>query len=333
MNLKSKYMGMEIATPIVAAASPLTGNLRTLQRLERAGAGAVVLPSLFEEQIEHEEVEIQRLLDYGAENSPEVTGYFPELQEYRTGPVSYLKLIEEAKEKLSIPVIASLNGSSTGGWIEYAKLMQQAGADAIELNIYFVATDPEVSGSDVERRYVDLVLAICKEVNIPVAVKVGPFFSSMANMAVRLESAGAAGLVLFNRFLQPDIGLEDLEVVPTVQLSREEELRLPLRWIAILREHIKGSLAATSGVHSAEDVTKLVLAGADGVQIASSVLRRGPEFLTELRDGLTRWMEENEYESVEQMKGSMSQANIPDPEAFERANYMEALRSYTADLP
>jgi dihydroorotate dehydrogenase (fumarate) len=333
MNLETNYLGIDLKSPIVASSSPLTRRLDTLQRLEDAGVGAVVLPSLFEEQIEHEELEIQRILDYGAENSPEADGYFPDLQDYNTGPISYLNLIRDAKKSLDIPVIASLNGATPGGWVGHAKRMEEAGADAVELNIYIMPTDPDVSGAEVEQRYIDLVVDVRDELKVPLAVKIGPYFSSMPNMARQLESAGADGLVLFNRFLHPDIALEELRVTPRLDLSTSSEMRLPLRWIAILREHMEASLAATSGAHVPSDAIKLILAGADVVMVASSLLQRGPEHAQELIRGMRAWMLEHDYESVEQMRGAMCQENSPDPEAFERANYMEALTSYTMELP
>jgi dihydroorotate dehydrogenase (fumarate) len=331
VDLRTRYLGLELANPILAAASPLTGTIDSLRQLESAGVGAVVLRSLFEEQIEHDEMAAHDLFLYGAEISPEVTGYFPELEDYNTGPEAYLALISGAKAALSVPVIASLNGHTKGGWTRYARLFEEAGADAIELNVYFLATDPRVSAAEVEARYVDLVEAVVQQVTVPVSVKIGPFFSSLANVALRLVDAGAAGLVLFNRFLQPDVHLEELTVAPRLVLSTPEEARLALRWIAILRAHTPASLAASTGVHAATDALKLLLTGADVVQVASSLLDKGPYHAASIISGVTSWLEENGYDSVAQMRGSLSQLNVPDPEAFERANYMRALVSYTSE--
>jgi dihydroorotate dehydrogenase (fumarate) len=330
VDLRTRYLGLELANPIVASASPLTGTIDSLKRLEDAGVAAVVLPSLFEEQIEHEEMAAHKLMLQGAEISPEAQGFFPEL-DYDTGPDQYLDLITTAKKSLSVPVIPSLNGHTPGGWTRYAKRFEEAGADAIELNVYFLATDPGDTSAAVESRYVDLVASVKGQVKLPVAVKVSPYFSAMANMATRLARAGASGLVLFNRFLQPDILLEELEVAPHLVLSTSDELRLALRWIAILHGRIDASLAATGGAHTPEDVLKLVLAGADCVLLASSLLRKGPAHVTGLLKGVETWMRERDYESVTQMKGSLSQRACPDPDAFERANYMKALKSYTSE--
>jgi dihydroorotate dehydrogenase (fumarate) len=330
-DLRSRYLGLALKNPIVAAASPMTNSLDKLKRLEDAGVAAVVLPSLFEEQIEHEEMATHNLMLSGAELSPEARGFFPEMQHYNTGPDNYLKLIVEAKRALSVPVIPSLNGYTPGGWTHIAKQFEQAGADAIELNVYFLATDPEDTSASVEKRYVDLVASVSSIVSIPVAVKVSPYFSAMANMATRLAAAGAAGLVLFNRFVQPDILLEELEVTPHLALSTSDELRLALRWIAILRGRVQASLAATGGAHTPDDVLKLLLAGADCVMIASSLLRHGPAQVGALVNGIRKWMTEREYASVEQMKGSLSQQACPDPAAFERSNYMKALTTYTSE--
>jgi dihydroorotate dehydrogenase (fumarate) len=331
-DLRSRYLGLELRNPIVASASPLTGSIDSLKRLEDAGVGAVVLPSLFEEQIEHEEMATHNLMLYGAELSPEAQGFFPEMQHYNTGADKYLELVGEAKRALSVPVIASLNGHTPGGWTRIAKQLEQAGADAIELNVYFLAADPADTSTAVEQRYIDLVASVRGITTVPVAVKVAPYFSAMANMAQRLEQAGASGLVLFNRFVQPDIMLDELEVAPHLVLSTSDELRLALRWIAILHGRVGASLAATGGAHSHEDVLKLLLAGADCVMIASSLLRSGPAHVAELLRGIKQWMNEREYESVRQMKGSLSQRSCPDPDAFERANYMKALKSYTSEF-
>jgi len=332
VDLRTRYLGLELAHPIVASASPLTGNIDSLKRLQDAGVAAVVLPSLFEEQIEHEEMATHNLMLYGAELSPEAQGFFPEMQHYSTGPEKYLELIGEAKQALKVPVIASLNGYTPGGWTSIARKFQDAGADAIELNVYFLAASVDDTSAEVEGRYIERVESVTRQVTIPVAVKVAPYFSAMANMAARLAQAGAEGLVLFNRFLQPDIVLEELEVAPHLVLSTSDELRLALRWIAILRGRVKASLAATGGAHTPEDVLKLLLAGADCVMLASSLLTKGPNHVSALVRGVQAWMTEREYASVSQMKGSLSQQACPDPDAFERANYMKTLKSYTSEF-
>ena len=332
VDLRTRYLGLDLRNPIVASASQLTGSIESLKRLEDAGVGAVVLPSLFEEQIEHEEMATHNLMLYGAELSPEARGFFPEMQHYDTGAGKYLKLIGDAKRALSVPVIASLNGYTPGGWTRIARQLEEAGADAIELNVYFLAADPADTGADVEQRYLDLVTSVRATTQVPVAVKVAPYFSAMASMAVRLAKAGASGLVLFNRFVQPDIILEELEVAPHLVLSTSEELRLALRWIAILYGRVEASLAATGGAHTPEDVVKVLLAGADCVMIASSLLRQGPQHVDTLVRGVQAWMNEREYVSVSQMKGSLSQRACPDPDAFERANYMKALKSYASEF-
>jgi dihydroorotate dehydrogenase (fumarate) len=329
VSLRTQYLGLELKNPVVASAGPLTGRIDTLMKLEEAGAAAAVLPSLFEEQITREEVEIALLYDFQNEGFAEAQTYLPEMEDYHTGPDSYLRLVRQAKQSLTIPVIGSLNGTTNGGWIHYGKMIEEAGADALELNIYYLATDPEMTALQVENQYLELVAGVRGAVSIPLAVKIGPFFSSIANMAKRLFAAGADGLVLFNRFLQPDIDLETLTVEPHLTLSNPDELRLPLRWIAILRSYFDQSLAATRGVYAAEDVVKLLLAGADVVMTTSGVLKHGPGLITDLLLGLRTWMEEKEYVSVEQMKGSMSQRNSPDPAAFERANYVKTIQSYT----
>ncbi len=329
VDLATSYMGMALSSPIVPSASPLTGSIDTLRSLEDAGAAAVVLPSLFEEQIEHEAMEVHRSLEYGAGYYAEATaGYFPEMDEYNTGPRQYLDHLEDAKRHLSIPVIASLNGTSRGGWTLYARLLEEAGADALELNIYFVASDLSRSSEEIELQYLELVGGVRSSISIPLAVKIGPYFSSMAYMARRFAEVGADALVLFNRFYQPDIDLDDLEVRPNLVLSTSDELRLVLRWMALLHGRIDASLAATTGVHTVDDVVKLILAGADVTMTASALLRHGPGHLTVLRDGLARWLEERDYTSVEQAKGSLSQRSSPDPGAFERANYMRTLVTY-----
>jgi dihydroorotate dehydrogenase (fumarate) len=330
VDLRTTYLGLELANPLVPSASTLSSRIDTLKRLQDAGAAAVVMQSLFEEQIEHESVQLHRLLEANTESFAEALTHFPELEEYNTGPDEYLRHLEACKRELAIPVIGSLNGASEGGWVRYAKLIQDAGADALELNVYLVAADPDESGEQVERRYLDLVAAVRQSVSIPLAVKVGPFFSSTANMCRLIAQTGADGLVLFNRFLQPDIDLETLSVDPTLHLSTSDELRLPLRWIAILFGRVPCSLAATTGVHTAEDAVKLILAGADVTMMASALFREGPEHLGVVLDGVRTWLEEHEYASVAQARGSVSQANVADPVAYARSNYMQMLVDFTS---
>ena len=333
VDLRTTYMGIRLDNPIVAAASPLSGTLDGLLALEEAGASAVVMQSLFEEQIKHHELKVDSILESFTDSFAEARDFFPALDGYNTGPESYLHLVERAKETLEIPVLASLNGTSTGGWTRYAGLLEEAGADGIELNIYFVAADARVSSSTVEARYVELVADVVQSVSIPVAVKIGPYFSSLANVVLRLADAGAQGCVLFNRFLYPDISLHRMRVVPMLQLSSSHEALMPLRWIAILSGQVPISLAASTGVHTAEDVAKLLLAGADVTMMASALLKRGPAYVRQVVSGLTAWLEEHEYLSVEQMKGSFSQRTSPDPGAFERANYMRSIVDFTVASP
>ncbi len=328
MDLSTSYLGLHLKNPLVPSASPLTRAVDSMKRLEDAGAAAVVMHSIFEEQIEHEAAELDHYLSSGTESFAEAISYLPEASEYFLGPEEYVKELAKAKKALSIPVIASLNGVSTGGWIRYAKKFEEAGADAVELNVYYIPAAPQMTGVDVEQRYIDVLKAVKATVKIPVAIKLSPYFSSMSHMARRLDEAGADGLVLFNRFYQPDVDIEALEVVPNVQLSTSRSLRLPLRWIGILFGQIKASLAATSGVHTAEDAIKLIMAGADVTMLCSSLLHHGPQHLAEVLTGLDRWMQEHEYVSVKQMRGSMSQKAVADPSAFERANYMKALSRY-----
>lgn len=329
VDLSTKYLGLNLKNPLVVAACPLTESVDKLRRIEDAGAAAAVLPSLFEEQIEHDELEISRVYEHGAESFAEALSYFPEMDDYRIGPDSYLEHIRKAKQAVAIPIIASLNGTSQGGWTRYARLMQDAGADALELNVYFIAADTEMSGDQVETQYLELVAAVKRSVSIPLAVKVGPYFSSPGQMARRLVEAGADGLVLFNRFLQPDILLDTLEASPKLVLSSPYEALLPLRWIAILRGRIDADLALTSGIHDADGMLKALLAGADVAMVASVLYKKGFDQIGEILRGVQSWMEEKEYESVAQMRGSMSQINCPDPAAFERGNYMRALTSFT----
>jgi dihydroorotate dehydrogenase (fumarate) len=329
VDVSTEYLGLKLRTPLVASSSPLTGNLDDLRRLEDAGISAVVLPSVFEEQINAESVAIHDMLDVGAGSSGEAASYFPDLEDYNTGPDHYFELVARAKQQLAIPVIASLNGTTPGGWAEYARDLEQAGADAIELNLYLVSADPHTSPEVIEGRYRDLVARVSAEVTIPVAVKLSPFFTALAHTAHELVRAGARGLVLFNRFYQPELDLESLQVEPHLLLSHSEELRLPLRWIAILRGQLSASLAATSGIHTSESVLKALLTGADVAMMASALLTHGPGHVTELERALLAWLEEREYESVTQMKGSVSQKSYDDPAAFERANYIRTLRSWS----
>ena len=300
-----------------------------LRALEDAGVAAAVLPSLFEEQITHHEQQVHNL--YQTTGMAESLTFFPELEDYDTGPTSYLKNIEAAKGALSIPIIGSLNGSSIGGWTQYAKMIQDAGADALELNIYFIPTDPEMTATDVEDRYLNLIANVREAISIPLAVKLGPSFSSLPNFAQKVAGVGADGMVLFNRFLEPDIDLHTLQITPQLVLSSRHELRSPLRWIAILRDQTTMSLAATSGVHFAEDVIKLLLVGADVVMMTSALLKHGSEYVRELLEQVHDWLEVNEYKSVDQLKGSMSRGNCPVPSDLERGNYMKALISFAAD--
>jgi dihydroorotate dehydrogenase (fumarate) len=326
IDLSTTYLGIKLRTPLVASASPLSQELDGIRRLEEAGASAIVLYSLFEEQLRQEAMELDHHLSAGTESFAESLTYFPMRSEFRTGPEAYLAHIETAKKAVRIPIIASLNGATLGGWTKYARAMEDAGADAIECNIYFIPSDMEVPGYEVEQRYVDIVRAVKSSVNIPVAIKLGPFFSNMAHMAKWLVDAGANALVLFNRFYQPDIDLNELEVRPNVLLSTPQALRLPLTWIGILYGRIRASLAATSGIHGAEDVIKLLMAGADVTMLCSSLLRNGVGHLSMIERDLRAWMEEHEYESVDQMQGSMSQLRCADPSAFERAQYMRAVK-------
>ena len=328
MNLTTKYMGLTLKNPIVPSASPLSQTVDSVKALEDAGASAVVVYSLFEEQISHESGELDHYLSYGAESYAEATSYFPEPENFHLTPFQYLDHIADLKRAVDIPIIGSLNGVRTGGWIHYAKSIEQAGADELELNVYYIPTNPDIPGSEIEKMYIDTLQAVKENVSIPVAIKLSPFFSSMANMAKRLDDAGADGLVLFNRFYQPDFDLQKLEVVPNLQFSTNWEMRLPLRWVAILHGRIKASLAATSGIRSAEDIIKIMMGGADVAMMASELLEKGAGRITELLGELTIWMDENEYESIDQMKGSMSQKSVNEPAAFERANYMKLLQSY-----
>ncbi len=328
-DLTTKYLGLTLPHPIVASASPLTGSLPSLLALEAAGAAAVVLPSLLEEQVEHDALALHHSLGYGNESNPEAQeGYFPELDSYNSGADDYVALLAQAKAELRIPVIASLNGVSDGGWTTYATVLEGAGADALELNIYHIATDPDRTSLQVEDGYLQLVESVRSVIDIPLAVKIGPTFSSPANMAQRLAGVGADGLVLFNRFYQPDIDLETLAVAPDLVLSSSSEMRFVLRWIAIMRGRVAADLAATSGVHHADDVVKLILAGADVTMMTSALLQNGIGHLDTVLSGVRSWFEDRSYASLDQARGSVSLESVPDPSAFERANYMKTLTTY-----
>jgi dihydroorotate dehydrogenase (fumarate) len=329
IDLSTTYLGLKLKNPMVASSSPMCSDLANIRRMEDAGAGAIVLHSLFEEQIEMESDDLDRFLTESAGFSAEATTHLPELQFPVMGPETYLKHIAQCKQAVKIPIIASLNGTTSGGWIQYAKQMQQAGADALELNIYHIAVDPRVTGDQVEQQYVDLVRAIKAEVSIPVAIKLGPYFSSMANMAKKLDAAGADGMVLFNRFYQPDFDLEAMEVVPNLILSNSYELLLRLHWIAVIYGNVNADLALTGGVHHATDVIKSMMAGAKVAMMTSALLKRGIGFIDTLATELLVWMGEHEYDSIKQMQGSMSRNAVPQPKAFERANYMKVLGSYS----
>jgi dihydroorotate dehydrogenase (fumarate) len=328
VDLTTTYLGLKLKNPLMISACPLTAEIDQLRRLEQAGASAAVLPSLFEEQIEHDSEEMRKVHEFGTESFAEALTYFPEQDDYRTEPEEYLETIASAKKAVKIPIIASLNGASKGGWVRYAKMMQDAGADALELNVYFVPTDLDMAGQDVESRYLDLVAAVKESISVPLAVKIGPYFSAMANMGVRLSDAGADGLVLFNRFFQPDIDLESMEAQPKLHLSTASELLVPLRWIAILHGRVGASLAATGGIHDAAGLLKALLAGADVGMVASVLYQKGVGQVSSILAGMQQWMEEKEYDSVEQLKGSMSRENCANPSAFQRGNYMKTLTSY-----
>jgi dihydroorotate dehydrogenase (fumarate) len=328
MDLTTTYLGMRLRTPLVPSASPLSEKIDNIRKMEDAGAGAVVLYSLFEEQLRWESEHLHHHLSSHVDSFPEALSFFPEPSEFHLGPDEYLNHIRQAKAAVDIPIIASLNGTSLGGWTRYARDIQQAGADALELNLYAIPTDPYLPAAEVEQHYIDVVTAVKSAITIPVAVKLSPFFSNMALMARRLDEAGANGLVLFNRFYQPDMDLETLEVWPHVLLSAPPELRLPLRWIGILYGRLHADLAATTGVHDAPDALKLLMAGANVTMLCSALLRHGIPYLGLVGQRMRHWMEEHEYESVDQLRGSLSQRHCADPAAFERAQYIRVLHSY-----
>ena len=329
IDLTTKYMGLTLRNPIVPSASPLSADLDTVKRMAEAGAGAITLHSLFEEQIEFEAEALEHFLEHGAEQFAEALSYFPQVHEYRREPDEYVEHIRRCKEAVDVPIIASLNGVSPGGWTGYAQKFEEAGADAVELNVYFIPTNDGLMSYDVEDLYVKLLKDVKRRVHIPVAMKLSPYFSAMPHVASMLDAEGADALVLFNRFYQPDLDIENLTVTPNLQLSTPVEMRLPMRWIAILYGRLDCSLALTSGIHSAEDVIKAVMVGADVANVCSVLLKKGPDYIQTLLAGVTTWMEEHEYESVAQMKGAMSHQSVAEPAAFERANYMKALNSYT----
>ena len=332
MNLQIKYMGLNLRNPLVIAPSPLTEKLDNFSKLEENGAGAIVMHSIFEEQIKKEQLELDYFLVYGTESYAESLSYFPNFAEFKVGPDSYLELIRKAKEKVSIPIIGSINCVSVKGWTNYAKLIEEAGADAIELNVYFIPTNPDLSSEEIENHYVEIVREVKKAVKIPVAIKLSPFFTNFSNMAKRLDEAGADALVLFNRFYQPDIDIEKLEVLNTLEYSSSFERRLPLQWIAILYNKIKADLAATTGIHTYEDVIKMIMAGARVTMLCSTILKNGISSLSVLLKELQNWMEKKGYDSISEIEGILSQKNIAEPSAYERANYMKIIKTYTYKL-
>ena len=328
IDLSTSYLGFTLRNPLVVSASPLSEKLDNLKLMQEKGAGAIVLHSLFEEQLALEALELDKQLTQGTESYAESLTYFPEMDHYNLGPENYLEYIQKAKKFLNIPLIASLNGTTKGSWVNYAKQIEDAGADGLELNIYYLPTHFDNTSEMVENNYIDLIQAVRENTSFPLAVKIGPYFSSMGNMAKKIEVAGANALVLFNRFYQPDFDIEKLEVIPNLNLSRSESLRLRLRWVAILYNHIKVDLAVTGGVHSHIDVLKAMMAGAKVAMMASVLFERGIPYLENILKDLVSWMEEHEYQSIQQMQGSMSQKSVKDPERFERANYVRVLSSY-----
>ena len=328
MNLATTYLGLKLRNPLIVGASPFSDKVDTACELQDAGAAALVMRSLFEEQIDYEQRALVHHIETPAESNPEAATYFPRFEEYQLAPDQYLRQIEQLKGSLTIPVIASLNGCRPGGWTSYARRFESAGADAIELNLYQLATDPAVSAEEVEAGMLETVRRVTSSIKIPVAVKISPFHTSLAQFSLALEHAGAAGVVMFNRFYQPDFDIAELEVEPQLRLSDSTELLLRLRWLAILSPHVKGSLAATGGVHTADDVVKAILAGAHVVQFVSVLLRHGPGFISTLLAGLQHWMGEHNYTSVDEFRGAMNLRRCPDPAALERANYQRILQSW-----
>jgi dihydroorotate dehydrogenase (fumarate) len=332
VDLTTTYLGLKLKNPLVASPSPLTEKVENVKRMEEAGIAAIVMYSLFEEQIIHESLELDHFLNRGTETYAESLTYFPNIGRYSLAPDKYLERLEKNKRAVNIPVMGSLNGVSNGGWIEYARKIQEAGADALELNIYYLPTDLKLTSDQMEENYLNLVNNVHSKVSIPLAVKLPPFFTALPNFANRLVEAGADGLVLFNRFYQPDFDLENLEVTPNLVLSNSDELRLPLRWIAILYGKVKTDLALTTGVHTGEDAIKAMMAGANVAMTTSALLKRGTSAIPQILGGMEAWMTENEYQSVTQMRGSMSQGSVAEPASFERANYMKVLNSYNPEF-
>ena len=328
MDLSTTYLGLKLPHPIMPGASPMVDKIDLVKRMEDAGAAAIVMHSLFEEQLMREELATYHHIDVHADSFAEAMTYLPRPDEFNLGPDQYLEQLVRIKQSVELPVIASLNGFTSGGWIRYAKLMQDAGANALELNVYYLATNSSETGDEVEQRTIDILKAVKQAVSIPVAIKLSPFFSSMSNMARRLDDAGADGLVLFNRFYQPDIDVESLEVEPTLRLSDSSELNLRLRWLAVVSGHVRASLAVSGGVHTHIDAVKAVMTGAHAVQVVSGILQQGPDVIRRIREGLTQWLEEHEYDSLEQMRGSMNLLRCPDASMFERANYIRILQGY-----
>jgi len=331
-DLSTSYLGLPLRSPLVASSGPLTARIDSLRALEQAGIAAVVLPSLFEEQVEHEQMQADRLDDLGANSNPEATGYFPDLADYESVADRYLRHVEEAKKALSIPVFASLNGVTSGGWVRYARLLEHAGADALELNLYGVAANIDVTGREIEDDQVELVALVKASLSIPLAVKIGPYYSALGHQAARIIEAGADGLVLFNRFYQPDIDPRTRKVAPALVLSSSAELRLPLRWTAILSGRVEASLAVTTGVHTGADAARCLLAGADVAMMTSALLVNGPKHVAAVERELVAWAAESGFTSVAQLKGSVSQRHVADPSAFERANYMDTLIGFTSSF-
>jgi dihydroorotate dehydrogenase (fumarate) len=332
VDLRTRYLGLELRSPIIASAAPHNAEPEMARRLEQAGVGAIVLPSLFEEEILAEEIELTRSLEQGTEVFAEALDYFPAVQSFAGAADRYLAALERVKTSRTVPIIASLNATSVGGWVSYARRIQEAGADALELNLYHVAADPRRSAPDLEARDLAVIAAVRSAITIPLAVKLSPFYSAFANFAASVTEAGADGLVLFNRFYQPDLDIESIEVVPRLELSQPWEMRLPVRWIAILRPQLGPdvSLAATSGAHSGADVARGLLVGADVVMMTSALLRNGPEHVASAESELREWMAGHEYNSVAELRGSASAGTVEDPSKFERANYMATLRSWAA---
>ena len=328
MNLTTTYMGIELPNPIVAGASPMTDNVDTVKQLEDAGASMICMPSLFEEQILQDQLQTHMAFDSTSESFAEALSYMPAPQDFRTGPDAYLERIAQLKKAVSIPIVGSLNGTSPGGWLNYAKLIEQAGADALELNVYDLPTDPTITGAQIEERTLTMVKQVCSSLNIPVAVKLSPFYSSLANFSQQLVQSGASGLVIFNRFYQADIDVEELYAVPYAMLSDSSELLLRLRWSAILSSQVNATIAATGGIHTTMDIVKAVMSGASVTQLVSALLQLGPDYIKTLLTNLEQWLEEHEYESLAQMQGSMNLQKCPDPSAYERANYMQVLQSW-----